>query len=137
MAHLHLATRAIARRDSATAINEARIAAQIRPTDPLAQFLLGYSLLDAGHPADAIDALRAAVADDPYFACPTFTWRRRAKRYTTPSDLVRAIADSWRTPLSRTPCARPPRVPFRAWAERRSPEESACDRWLLACCVSQ
>jgi tetratricopeptide (TPR) repeat protein len=72
MAHLHLASRAIARRDSATAINEARIAAQIRPTDPLAQFLLGYSLLDAGHPADAIDALRAAVADDPYFALPYF-----------------------------------------------------------------
>lgn len=72
MAHLHLASRAIARRDTATAINEARIAAQIRPTDPLVQFLFGYSLLDAGHPADAIDALRAAVADDPYFALPYF-----------------------------------------------------------------
>ena len=72
MAHLHLAVQAIKRRDAATAINEARIAAQIRPTDPLAQFFFGYSLLTAGHPTDAIDPLRAAIADDPYFALPYF-----------------------------------------------------------------
>lgn len=72
MAHLHLSSRAIRRRDTATAINEARIAAQIRPTDPLAQFFFGYSLFVAGHPTDAIDPLRAAIADDPYFALPYF-----------------------------------------------------------------
>jgi tetratricopeptide (TPR) repeat protein len=72
MAHLHLASQALARRDTATAINEARIAAQIRPTDPLAQFFFGYSLLNAGHPSDAMEPLLAAVTDDPYFALPYF-----------------------------------------------------------------
>lgn len=72
MAHLHLASQAFGRHDTTTAINEARIAAEIRPSDPLAQVFFGYSLLINGHPADAIDPLRAAIADDPYFALPYF-----------------------------------------------------------------
>jgi len=72
MAHLHLAGQATRRHDTVTAMNEARIAVQIRPSDPLAQLFLGYALLTAGHPDDASDPLRAAIADDPYFALPYF-----------------------------------------------------------------
>ena len=72
MAHLNLASQALKRRDTATAIEEARLAAQIRPSDVLAQLYLGYSLFTAGHPADAIDPLRTAIADDPYFALSYF-----------------------------------------------------------------
>ena len=72
MAHLHLASEALARRDSTTALSEARLAAEIRPGDPVVQLFLGYALFNAHHPAEAIEHLRAATVADPYYALPYY-----------------------------------------------------------------
>jgi tetratricopeptide (TPR) repeat protein len=72
MAHLHLASLALSARDSATALVEARIAAEIRPEDPVVQLFLGYTLFSAHRPAEAIEHLRAATVADPYFALPYY-----------------------------------------------------------------
>jgi tetratricopeptide (TPR) repeat protein len=72
MAHLHLGSQALNARDTATAINEAQIAAQIRPDDPVVQLFLGYSLVNAGHTSEGIDHLRAATTADPYYSLPYY-----------------------------------------------------------------
>jgi predicted Zn-dependent protease len=72
MAHLHLASEALGRHDSATSVREARIAAEIRPGDPVVQLLLGYTLFAARRPAEAIEHFRAASVADPYFATPYY-----------------------------------------------------------------
>jgi tetratricopeptide (TPR) repeat protein len=70
MGHLHLANAALAVDDTATAITEARIAAEIRGDDPVVQFFLGYTLLHAGQNAEAVTHLDAAVRDDSAYALP-------------------------------------------------------------------
>ena len=72
MAHLHLASQALDKRDTATAINEAQIAAQIRPDDPVVQLFLGYALMNAGHMPDGIEHLRQATTVDPYYSLPYY-----------------------------------------------------------------
>jgi tetratricopeptide (TPR) repeat protein len=72
MAHLHLASQALAEKDTVTALTEARIAADIKPTDPVAQLFLGYSLFNARQPADAVEHLRAAIDADPDYALPYY-----------------------------------------------------------------
>jgi predicted Zn-dependent protease len=72
MAHLHLASQALNAHDTATAINEAQIAAQIRPDDPVVQLFLGYALINAGHLSDGIDHLRQATTVDPYYSIPYY-----------------------------------------------------------------
>lgn len=72
MAHLHLASQALDKHDTATAINEAQISAQIRPDDPVVQLFLGYALVNAGHLSDGIDHLRQATAVDPYYSLPYY-----------------------------------------------------------------
>lgn len=72
MAHLHLASQALDAHDTTTALNEAQIAAQIRPDDPLVQLFLGYSLVNAGRVNDGIDHLRQATTVDPYYSLPYF-----------------------------------------------------------------
>lgn len=72
MAHLHLASQALDKHDTATAINEANIAAQIRPDDPVVQLFLGYALINAGHMSDGIDHLRQATTVDPYYSLPYY-----------------------------------------------------------------
>lgn len=72
MAHLHLASEALARRDSAAALTEARVAAEIRPRDPVVQLFLGYTLLMAHRASEAVEHLRAASIADPYFALPYY-----------------------------------------------------------------
>jgi tetratricopeptide (TPR) repeat protein len=70
MGHLHLANAALAVDDTATAITEATIAAEIRGDDPVVQFFLGYTLLHAGQNAEAVTHLDAAVRDDSAYALP-------------------------------------------------------------------
>ena len=72
MAHLHLASEALAARDTAMAISEARLAADIAPTDAPVQLFLGKTLLDHRNGADAIGPLRAAIVADPYYALPYY-----------------------------------------------------------------
>jgi tetratricopeptide (TPR) repeat protein len=70
MGHLHLSNAALAVDDTATAITEARVAAEIRPDDPVVQLFLGYALLNAGQTADAAAHLGAAVRADSAYALP-------------------------------------------------------------------
>lgn len=70
MAHLHLANAALVASDTATALTEARLAAEIRPDDPVVQLFLGYALLNAGQPAEAAAHLATAVRADSAFALP-------------------------------------------------------------------
>jgi tetratricopeptide (TPR) repeat protein len=70
MSHLHLAAVALSASDTATAIAEGRLAAAARPDDPVVQLMLGYTLLTAGHTADAATHLDAAVAADSAYALP-------------------------------------------------------------------
>jgi tetratricopeptide (TPR) repeat protein len=70
MGHLHVATAALAAHDTATAIAEGRLAADIRPDDPVVQLVLGYTLLNAGQTADAATHLDAAIAADSAYALP-------------------------------------------------------------------
>jgi predicted Zn-dependent protease len=72
MAHLHLASEALAMHDTATALAEARSAADVRPDDPVVQLFLGETLLSTRHPREALEPLRAAVAADPYYALPYY-----------------------------------------------------------------
>jgi tetratricopeptide (TPR) repeat protein len=89
MAHVHLARASLAAHDTATAIAEARLAAEIRPDDPVVQLFLGETLLDAGHAGEAVAPLRAAIASDPYFALPYYYLGRS---YETVHDATGAIA---------------------------------------------
>jgi predicted Zn-dependent protease len=70
MGLLHLAAAALAANDTATAIAEAQQVAALRPTDPVVQLMLGYTLLIAGQTTDATTHLDAAVAVDSAFALP-------------------------------------------------------------------
>ena len=72
MAHLHLGVEALATHDTATAISEARLAAEIQPNDPAVQLFLGSTLLKSGHASEAVGPLRAAIAADPYYAWPYY-----------------------------------------------------------------
>jgi predicted Zn-dependent protease len=69
---VHLASEALSAGDTATAIAEAQLAAEIRPDDPVVQLFLGKTLLSAHRPAEAIEHLRAATVADPYFALPYY-----------------------------------------------------------------
>ncbi len=68
MAHLHLANRAMARQDTATAIVEAIEAAEIQSGDADVELNAGYALLQARRLTDAIVHLHAAVRIDPQYA---------------------------------------------------------------------
>ncbi len=89
MAHLHLASEALAGHDTVTALTEARIAADIKPTDPVAQLFLGYSLLNAQHAAEAAEHLEAAIEADPYFALPYYY---EGQAYEAQQDTAAAIS---------------------------------------------
>ena len=68
MAHVNLASLALAAFDTTTAITEAGTAAVISPRDPLLQVYAGYTLLQARHQSDAVDHFRTAIAADSSYA---------------------------------------------------------------------
>jgi tetratricopeptide (TPR) repeat protein len=70
MGHLHLANAALAAGDTALAIAQASVAADIQPDDPVVQLVLGYTLLNAGQTDDAATHLDAAVHADSDYALP-------------------------------------------------------------------
>jgi tetratricopeptide (TPR) repeat protein len=70
MAHVHLSALATTAGDTTTALAEMQRAADIAPTDPVVQLFLGYSLLDANRPADAVTHLNAAIRADSEYALP-------------------------------------------------------------------
>ena len=68
MAHLHLASTALATHDTATAGTEAMVASLIEPGDPEVEVFSGVTLLRAGRVSAAVAHLRAATNADPQYA---------------------------------------------------------------------
>jgi tetratricopeptide (TPR) repeat protein len=75
-AHVRLATLALAAADTATAISEYDLAAQIRPQEPIVQYQLGNLLVAQGHGGDAVEHFKAAIAADSVYAPPYFQLAR-------------------------------------------------------------
>lgn len=69
-AHVRLAALALADHDTATAISEYDLAAQIRGDDPVVRYQLGVLLAATGRQAEAVEQFKAAIAADPVFAPP-------------------------------------------------------------------
>ena len=72
-AHIYLALVAMQARDTATAMSEMDLAAQLRPNDPAVQFAYGAMLVNDGRLDDAEPHLRLAIKLDDVYAAPHFT----------------------------------------------------------------
>jgi tetratricopeptide (TPR) repeat protein len=71
-AHLALGQLALAAGDTATAIGEIELAAQLAPENGLVQHEYAMLLIKQNKAQEALEALRKAVALEPYFAEPYF-----------------------------------------------------------------
>ncbi len=72
MARVRLSDILLARGDTAKALEEVTIAADISPRDPWLSAYYGYTLIRLGRPDDAVTHLRAAISLDPHYATPYF-----------------------------------------------------------------
>jgi len=68
--HLALAQLALAARDTATALSEAALAADLAPNEAYVQFRHGELLSQIQQHADAVAPLRKAITLEPYYAAP-------------------------------------------------------------------
>jgi tetratricopeptide (TPR) repeat protein len=69
-AHIALSALDLAKKDTAAALSEMDIAAQVAPTDGFIAFQYGQRLLFAGHDAEALAQMKRAAELEPYFAEP-------------------------------------------------------------------
>ena len=69
-AHMHLGLLALGQGDTATAMSEMALAAQIAPDEPHVHYVNGYVLAVTKQYADAEKALRKSVELEPYYALP-------------------------------------------------------------------
>ena len=69
-AHMRLGLLALGVRDTATALSELALAAQIAPDEPHVRYLQGYALIGARHYDEAAAELRRAIALEPFYALP-------------------------------------------------------------------
>ena len=69
-AHLELATLALAKKDTATAVSEMALAAELAPSEGHVHFRQGELLIALGQHADAIAPLKKAIELEPFFASP-------------------------------------------------------------------
>lgn len=69
-AHVRLAALALEEGDTATALSEMALAAQIAPADPVVRYRHGRLLAEAGRHEDAVPELRAAIELAPLYAAP-------------------------------------------------------------------
>lgn len=72
VAHVELADLALAQGDTTTALSELALAVELRGTDAGARLLYGQTLARAKRTDEAMTQLRAAIAEEPYFALPYF-----------------------------------------------------------------
>lgn len=70
--HVALAQLALDARDTATAVSEMSLAAELAPTEAHVQYRYGEMLVEVGQHADAIAPLLKAVALEPYYASPQY-----------------------------------------------------------------
>jgi tetratricopeptide (TPR) repeat protein len=71
-AHLALAQLALTEKDTATAVSEAALAADLAPQEAHVHFRQGEILLQVGEHAQAIAPLRKAIELEPFYAAPHF-----------------------------------------------------------------
>ncbi len=71
-AHLELGRIALAEKDTATAISDLGLAAELATDEPWVQYLHGNTLLGAGRHAEAVTALRKAIELEPFHADSRF-----------------------------------------------------------------
>src|SRR5207244_4015851 len=67
-AHMRLGLLALGARDTATAVNELSLAAQLAPNEPHVRYLHAYGLIGAARYAEAAAELRKAIELEPYYA---------------------------------------------------------------------
>ena len=69
-AHMRLGLLSLSQGDTATAVSELALAAQIASGDPFVRYMNGYVLGRAKRPSEAVAELEKAIALEPYFALP-------------------------------------------------------------------
>jgi tetratricopeptide (TPR) repeat protein len=69
-AHMRLGLLALGQSDTAAAISELALAAQIAPAEPFIRYMNGYVLGKTNHAEEAIVELTKAIELEPYFALP-------------------------------------------------------------------
>ncbi len=69
-AHLALSGLALGKGDTAQALSELELAAQMSPDDPATAFFYGRALILSGHDREAMEQLQKSVKLAPYFAAP-------------------------------------------------------------------
>lgn len=69
-AHLELAALALAQKDTATAVSEISLAAELAPAEGHVHYRQGEVLIALGQHADAIAPLKKAIEIEPFFASP-------------------------------------------------------------------
>lgn len=72
MAHAGLGDIARVSGDSATALQELKLAVELRPTDPFLRYRLGRAMLDGRRGADALVEFEEAVRLEPHYALPWY-----------------------------------------------------------------
>ncbi len=79
-AHVSLAQLALAAKDTATAISEMALAAELAPAEAHVHFRQGEMLLQVGEADQAIAPLRKAIALEPFWAAPHFVLAQALER---------------------------------------------------------
>lgn len=69
-AHTRLGLLALGTHDTATAISELALSAQLAPDEPHVHYLNGFVLAHSNRAADGVTALKKAVELEPYYALP-------------------------------------------------------------------
>lgn len=82
--HLALAQLALAAKDTATAISEASLAAELAPLEAHVHVRQGEILLRAGQHAEAIGPLRKAISLEPFYASPHYLLGQALERTSDP-----------------------------------------------------
>ncbi|MBX7118608.1 MAG: tetratricopeptide repeat protein [Gemmatimonadaceae bacterium] len=80
MAHVELGRLAITQHDTATAVAELGLAAELAADEPWVHYLHGSTLVAAGQHADAVAPLRKAITLEPLYAAPYFSLGQALER---------------------------------------------------------
>jgi tetratricopeptide (TPR) repeat protein len=86
--HVRLAALALTGHDTATAISEYDLAAQIQSADPVVHYQLGILLAATGRQAEAVEHLRAAIAAEPLYAPPYGALGRALEQLQQPAEAL-------------------------------------------------
>lgn len=97
--------------DTAAALTEFELAAQLAPEDPVLRYNFGVTLLSSGQHERAETQLRRAIALEPYYAVPRFYLARAIDLQGRAAE----AEEAYRAYLSRAALEQPERQ----WAQRR------------------